>query len=69
MDCRLAAEVRLLGGVLHAAHDDCQHHAGNQEDPYAVNGYLQVVWGGRVLFFLLRSWIGSLEEGTTTPQS
>lgn len=29
MDSGLAAEIRLLGGVLHAAQDDRQHHAGN----------------------------------------
>lgn len=46
MHCWLAAEVRLLGGVLHTAHDDGHHHAGDEEDPYAVNGYLQVIRGG-----------------------
>jgi len=29
MDSGLAAEIRLLGGVLHAAQDDRQHHTGN----------------------------------------
>lgn len=40
----LATEVRLLGGGSHVAQNDCHHHADNQEDPYTVNGYLQVVW-------------------------
>lgn len=69
VDSRLAAEVGLLGGVLHAAQDDRQHHAGDQEDPYAVNCYFQVVWRCRIFFLFFRSWIAGFQEGTITPQS
>lgn len=69
MDSGLAAEIGLLGGVLHAAQDDGQHHAGDEEDPYAVNCYFHVVRRRRILFFFFRSWIGSFEEGTIMPQS
>lgn len=69
VDSGLAAEVRLLGGVLHAAQDDCQHHAGDQEDPYAVNCYFQVVWRCGKFLFLFRSWIAGFWEGIIMPQS
>lgn len=69
VDSRLAAEVRLLGGVLHAAQDDRQHHAGDQEDPYAVNCYFQVVWRCWIFLFLFRSWIAGFREGIIMPQS
>lgn len=62
--CRLAAEVRLLGGGLHPAQNDRHHHAGDQEDPYAVNGYLQVVWGSCDLLFSHGSWSAEHRRGT-----
>ena len=43
VDGRLAAEVGLLGGGAHAAHQHDHHHAGDEEDADAVDGDLHVV--------------------------
>lgn len=64
MHSRLAAEVRLLGRAPHPAQDDRHHHAGDEEHPYAVNGYFQVVWGRGDLLFSHRSWIADHRGGT-----